>query len=182
MLTGTLVTVAGFVPIGFAKSSAGEYTFSLFAVVALALVISWIVAVLFAPLIGVTILPDRMKHTAEAEPGRIMRGFRHALTGAMRAKWLTIGVTLAALATSIFGLRFVPQQFFPASDRPELLVDLKLSEAFSIYATRNVVAEFEELLKGDPDIDHWTTYVGQGAVRFYLPSMCNSPTISLPSR
>jgi len=177
MLTGTLVTVAGFVPIGFAKSAAGEYTFSLFAVVALALLISWIVAVLFAPLIGVTILPDKMKHTAEAEPGRIMRGFRRALTGAMRAKWLTIGVTLAALACSIFGLRFVPQQFFPASDRPELLVDLKLSEASSIYATEKVVATFEELLKGDPDIDHkgdpdidhWTTYVGQGAVRFYLP-------------
>ena len=177
MLTGTLVTVAGFVPIGFAKSAAGEYTFSLFAVVALALLISWIVAVLFAPLIGVTILPDKMKHTAEAEPGRIMQGFRRALTGAMRAKWLTIGVTLAALACSIFGLRFVPQQFFPASDRPELLVDLKLSEASSIYATEKVVATFEELLKGDPDIDHkgdpdidhWTTYVGQGAVRFYLP-------------
>jgi multidrug efflux pump subunit AcrB len=98
-----------------------------------------------------------------------MRGFRHVLTGAMRAKWLTIGVTLAALAASIFGLRFVPQQFFPASDRPELLVDLKLSEASSIYATEKVVTAFEELLKGDPEIDHWTTYVGQGAVRFYLP-------------
>src|SRR5260221_5392521 len=169
MLTGTLVTVAGFVPIGFAKSAAGEYTFSLFAVVALALVISWIVAVLFAPLIGITILPDKMKHAAEAEPGRIMQGFRRTLTGAMRAKWLTIGLTLAALAASIFGMRFVPQQFFPASDRPELLVDLKLSEASSIYATEKVVAAFEELLKGDPDIDHWSTYVGQGAVRFYLP-------------
>jgi multidrug efflux pump subunit AcrB len=87
----------------------------------------------------------------------------------MRAKWFTIGLTLAALAASIFGLRFVPQQFFPASDRPELLVDLKLSEASSIYATEKVVAAVEELLKGDPDIDHWTTYVGQGAVRFYLP-------------
>jgi multidrug efflux pump len=169
MLTGTLVTVAGFVPIGFAKSAAGEYTFSVFAVVALALILSWIVAVLFAPLIGVTILPDKMKHTAEAEPGWIIRGFRRALTGAMRAKWVTIGLTLVALVASIFGLRFVPQQFFPASDRPELLVDLKLSEASSIYATEKVVAAFEELLKGDPDIDHWTTYVGQGAVRFYLP-------------
>ena len=169
MLTGTLVTVAGFVPIGFAKSAAGEYTFSLFAVVALALVISWIVAVLFAPLIGITILPDKMNHTAEAEPGRIMQGFRRALMGAMRAKALTIGLTLAALAASVFGMRFVPQQFFPASDRPELLVDLKLSEASSIYATEKIVAAFEELLKGDPDIDHWSTYVGQGAVRFYLP-------------
>src|SRR5258705_11363274 len=102
MLTGTLVTVAGFVPIGFAKSSAGEYTFSLFAVVALALVISWIVAVLFSPLFCVTILPDRMKHTAEGEPGRIMRGVCHALTGAPRAKRRTIGVTRAALAPATF--------------------------------------------------------------------------------
>jgi len=169
MLTGTLVTVAGFVPIGFARSAAGEYTFSLFAVVALALVISWIVAVLFAPLIGVTILPDRMGHMTEAGPGRIVRGFRYVLTGAMRARWLTIGLALAALAASIFGMRFVPQQFFPASDRPELLVDLKLSEASSIYATEEVAAALDELLKGDPDIDHWSTYVGQGAVRFYLP-------------
>jgi multidrug efflux pump subunit AcrB len=169
MLTGTLVTVAGFVPIGFAKSAAGEYTFSLFAVVALALIVSWIVAVLFAPLIGMTILHDKMKQTAEAEPGRILRGFRRTLTAAMRAKWLTIGLTLTALAASIFGMRFVPQQFFPASDRPELLVDLKLSQASSIYATQKVVADFEELLKSDSDIDHWSTYVGQGAVRFYLP-------------
>jgi multidrug efflux pump subunit AcrB len=169
MLTGTLVTIAGFVPIGFAKSAAGEYSFSLFAVVALTLVISWIVAVLFAPLIGVTILPDKIRDATEAEPGRIMRGFWRSLTGAMRAKWLTIGLTLAASAVSIFGMRFVPQQFFPASDRPELLVDLKLSEASSIYATEKIVAAFEELLKGEPDIDHWSTYAGQGAVRFYLP-------------
>src|ERR1700730_13188231 len=179
MLTGTLVTVAGFVPIGFARSAAGEYTFSIFAVVALALIISWIVAVLFAPLIGVTILPDKMKHTAEAEPGRIMRSFRRMLTEAMHAKWLTIGLALAALALSIFGLRFIPQQFFPASDRPELLVDLKLSEASSIYATEKVVAAFEELLKGDPDIDHWTTYVGQGAVRFYVALDVQLATYSL---
>src|SRR5258706_7950577 len=97
MLTGTLVTVAGFVPIGFAKSSAGEYTFSLFAVVAMALVISWIVAVFFAPLIGVTILADKMKRTAQAEPRRIKRAFRPAVTGALRAKMLTIGLTPAAV-------------------------------------------------------------------------------------
>src|SRR5258708_1475421 len=169
VLTGTLVTVAGFVPIGFAKSAAGEYTFSLFAVVAMALVISWIVAVLFAPLFRVTIFADKIKRPAEAAPRRHMRALQRTLTGAMRAKWLTIGLTLAALVASILGMRFVPQQFFPASDRPELLVDLKLSEASSIYATEKVVAAFEELLKGDPDIDHWSTYVGQGAVRFYLP-------------
>jgi len=100
----------------------------------------------------------------------------------MRVKWFTIGLTLAALAASIFGLRFVPQQFFPASDRPELLVDLKLSEASSLYATEKVVTAFEQLLKGDPEIDHWTTYAGQGAVRFICRSMSSSPTIFLPSR
>src|SRR5260370_42470108 len=110
-----------------------------------------------------------MKAQAEAEPGRIIGGFRPTLQVAMRAKWLTIGLSLEALVASIFGMRSVPQQFFPASDRPELLGDLKLSEASSIYATEKVVAAFEELLKGDPDFDHWSTYVGQGAVRFYLP-------------
>src|SRR5260370_10740426 len=160
MLTGTFVTVAGFVPIGFAKSAAGESTFALFAVVALALLLSWIVAVLFAPLIGVTILPGNMKHAAEAEPGRIMRRFRRALTAAMRAKWLTIGLTLAVLAASIFGLPFVPQQFFPASDRPELLVALKLSGASSIYATQKAVAPFTKYLKGTPDLTHLTTSSG----------------------
>ncbi len=168
MLTGTIVTVAGFIPIGFAKSAAGEYTFSLFAVVAMALMISWVVAVLFAPLIGVVILPSRMRHKGGG-PGPVMRHFRTLLVAAMRAKWLTIGVTLALLALAVFGMRLIPQQFFPSSDRPELLVDLKLSEASSIYATAQHADTLEQLLKGDDDIERWTTYVGQGAIRFYLP-------------
>jgi len=168
MLTGTLVTIAGFVPIGFAKSSAGEYTFSLFAVVALALIISWVVAVLFAPLIGVTLLkPPKAHH--EHKIGRGMRAFRRVLVGAMRAKWLTIALALLLLAASVVGMRYVPRQFFPASDRPELLVDLKLSHGSSIYATDKVAAAFEKMVAGDPDIEHWTIYIGQGAVRFYLP-------------
>lgn len=169
MLTGTLVTVAGFVPIGFAKSQAGEYTFSLFAVVAMALVISWVVAVLFAPLIGVALLPAQMRHKDDHKPGPIMRRFRHLLVAAMRARWITMGATLALLVLSVFGMRLVPQQFFPASDRPELLVDLKHSASASIYATETTATAFEELLKGDADIAHWSTYIGQGAIRFYLP-------------
>jgi multidrug efflux pump len=168
MLTGTLVTIAGFVPIGFAKSSAGEYTFSLFAVVAMALAISWVVAVLFAPLIGVTFLRSG-GGVAKRGPGPIMRRFRRLLVIAMRWKWLTIALALLLLASSIFGLRLVPRQFFPSSDRPELLVDLKLPTSSSIYATERTASRFDELLTGDPDIDHWTTYVGQGAIRFYLP-------------
>ena len=168
MLTGTLVTVAGFVPIGFARSGAGEYTFSIFAVVAMALIASWVVAVVFAPLLGVWIL-KKPKVVHSAEPGPIMRLFRGFLVLAMRARWLTILVTLGFFGAALFGMRLVPQQFFPSSDRPELLVDLQLPENASLYATRDVSARIDQLLKGDDDVDHWSTNIGQGAVRFYLP-------------
>ncbi len=168
MLTGTLVTVAGFVPIGFARSAAGEYTFSIFAVVAIALIVSWIVAVVFAPLLGVWIL-KKPKAAHSAEPGPIMRTFRRFLVLAMRARWVTVVATLGLFGAALYGTRFVPQQFFPASDRPELLVDVQLPENASIYATQDVSARLDKLLKGDPDVDHWSTYVGQGAIRFYLP-------------
>ena len=141
MLTGTLVTVAGFVPIGFAKSGAGEYCYSLFAVIAVALLASWIVAVVFAPVIGVTILPKTMKPHADghAEPGRFMRLFRAALIFCMRARWLVIAVTVGLFAASLYGYGFIQQQFFPASDRPELIVDLNLPQDASIYATEHEV-------------------------------------------
>jgi multidrug efflux pump len=168
MLTGTLVTVAGFVPIGFARSAAGEYTFSIFAVVAIALIVSWFVAVLFAPLLGVWVL-KKPKTAHSGEPGRIMRSFRRFLVLAMRARWVTVLVTLGLFASALYGMRFVPQQFFPSSDRSELLVDLQLPENASIYATQDVAARVDNLLKGDQDVDHWSMYVGQGAVRFYLP-------------
>src|SRR5271166_129424 len=168
MLTGTLVTVAGFVPIGFARSAAGEYTFSIFAVVAIALIISWIVAVVFAPLLGIWIL-KKARAAHSAEPGPIMRTFRRFLGLAMRARCVTILVTLGLFGASLYGMRLVPQQFFPSSDRPELLVDLQLPTNASIYATQDVAARLDKLLKSDQDVDHWSTYVGQGAVRFYLP-------------
>ncbi|MBR0682674.1 efflux RND transporter permease subunit [Roseomonas eburnea] len=168
MLTGTLVTVAGFVPIGFAQSAAGEYTFSIFAVVAIALIASWFVAVLFAPLLGVWIL-KKPKVPHSEEPGPIMRAFRGFLVLAMRARWITILLTLALFGVSLYGTRLVPQQFFPPSDRPELLVDLQLPETSSIQGTREVSARLDQLLAGDADVDHWSTYVGRGAVRFYLP-------------
>ncbi len=171
MLTGTLVTVAGFVPIGFAKSSAGEYCSTLFAVIAVALLASWIVAVLFAPVIGVAILPKTMKKHGggHGEPGRFMRLFRAVLVFCMRARWLVIAATLGLFAASLYGYGFIQQQFFPASDRPELLVELNLPQDASIYATEHQVERFEALLKGDPNIDHYSFYVGQGAIRFYLP-------------
>ncbi len=168
MLTGTLVTVAGFIPVGFAKSSAGEYTFSLFAVVAIALIISWLVAVVFAPLIGVSILkkPD---HAHDGGPGRVLKLFRKMLLAAMRHRFVTIGATLLLFVAALVGLRFIPQQFFPSSDRPELLIDLQLPQSASIDATDRAATKLETLLAADEDIDHWSTYVGSGAVRFYLP-------------
>ena len=169
MLTGTLITVAGFIPIGFAQGGAAEYCFTLFAVVAMALLFSWIVAVLFAPLIGVNVLPKTMKSKHGGEPGRLMRTFRGILRFSMRARYLVIVATLLLFGLSVFGLRFVQQQFFPASDRPELLVNLTLPQTASIKATEEVVDRFEKVLAADPDIAHWSFYVGQGAVRFYLP-------------
>jgi multidrug efflux pump len=171
MLTGTLVTVAGFVPIGFAKSGAGEYCYSLFAVIAVALLASWIVAVVFAPVIGVTILPKTMKRHegGHSEPGRFMRIFRATLVFCMRARWLIIAVTIGLFVLSLYGYGFIQQQFFPASDRPELVVDITLPQDASIYATEHEVERFEALLKGDPNIERYSFYVGQGAVRFYLP-------------
>ena len=168
MLTGTLVTVAGFVPIGLNGSSAGEYTFTLFAVIAVAMLVSWVVAVLFAPVIGVHILSVNVKPHA-AEPGRLGRAFNSGLLWSMRNRWWAIGLTILLFALSVVGMRFVQNQFFPASDRPEILVDLNLPQNASIDETRKAVDKLEATLKGDPDIVRWSTYVGQGAIRFYLP-------------
>jgi multidrug efflux pump subunit AcrB len=168
MLAGTLVTIAGFVPVGFAASSAGEYTFSLFAVVSIALIVSWFVAVIFAPLLGVIVLkPPRA--AATADPGRIFRWYRNFLTFAMRAKWLTIFVSLALFVASFLALPVIPRQFFPSSDRPELLVDLSLPQNASIYASETAAQRLDAALKDDPDVARWSTYVGRGAIRFYLP-------------
>ena len=134
MLAGTLVTIAGFVPVGFAASGAGEYTFSLFAVVGIALIVSWFVAVIFAPLLGVVLLaPPKTAETGG--PSRVLRLYQSFLGLAMRAKWVTIPLTLALFVASLLALPLVPRQFFPASDRPELLVDLSLPQNSSIYAT-----------------------------------------------
>jgi multidrug efflux pump subunit AcrB len=168
MLTGTLVTVAGFVPIGLNGSSAGEYTFTLFAVIAVAMLVSWVVAVLFAPVIGVHILSANVKPHA-AEPGRLGRAFNGGLLWCMRNRWWAIGITVLIFGLSVVGMRFVQNQFFPASDRPEILVDLNLPQNASIAETRRAVDKLEATLKGDPDIVRWSTYIGQGAIRFYLP-------------
>ena len=154
MLTGTLVTIAGFVPVGFAKSGAGEYCFTLFAVVGIALIVSWVVAVLFTPLTGVFILPDKLKGHGEHGGSRFSRWFHGTLdlraAPQMAACW---PAPSALFVLSLVGMRFVQQQFFPASDRPELLVDLTLPQSASLNATQEVVDRVEKLLKADPDID-----------------------------
>ncbi|WLS03074.1 efflux RND transporter permease subunit [Shinella oryzae] len=168
MLTGTLVTVAGFIPIGLNNSAAGEFTFSLFVVIAISLVVSWVVAVVFTPLLGVTILPKSMKqhHDQKGWFGRI---FARILDVCMRWKWTTIVATIAVFAVSVFGMGFVQQQFFPSSDRPELVIDWALPQNASIAETNAQIAKLEEeKLKGNPDIERWSSYVGEGAVRFLL--------------
>ncbi|MGB6351169.1 MAG: efflux RND transporter permease subunit [Pseudolabrys sp.] len=168
MLAGTLVTIAGFVPVGFAASGAGEYTFTLFAVVTIALIASWFVAVLFTPLLGVALLtPPRT--ASSSEPSWVFRTYRAFLTGALRVKWLTLAITIAMFVASIFAMRLIPNQFFPSSDRPELLVDMTLPQNASIFASETVARRFDEVLKDDPDVARWSTNVGRGAIRFYLP-------------
>ncbi|HBP49799.1 MULTISPECIES: efflux RND transporter permease subunit [Pseudomonas] len=168
MLTGTLVTVAGFVPIGLNNSSAGEYTFTLFAVIAVAMLVSWVVAVLFAPVLGVHILSAKVKPKPE-KPGRLAQAFDTALLWCMRYRWTTIGATVLMFVLAVFGMGLVQNQFFPASDRPEILVDLNLPQNASIQETLKVTQRFEESLKGDDDIVRWSSYIGEGAIRFYLP-------------
>ena len=169
MLIGTLVTIAGFVPIGFAQSSAGEYTFSIFAVVGIALLVSWLVAVLFAPVVGAAILRPSGKSAQEADSGFVLRMYRRVLDWALAWRWLTMVGVIALFGFSIWGLRFVPQQFFPASDRTELLVDLTLQQNASLRASDDVAKKLDEVLAKDPDVRHWSSYIGRGAIRFYLP-------------
>ncbi|MBT9384969.1 efflux RND transporter permease subunit [Pseudooceanicola sp. CBS1P-1] len=168
MLTGTLVTVAGFIPIGLNSSQAGEYTRSLFYVIAISLVLSWIVAVLFAPVLGATFLPKSMKkHDAHA-PGRLRRGFHRALRLAMRFKWVTILLTVLVFAASVVGLGRVEQQFFPTSDRPEVLVDVTLRQNADFAATDKAITDFEAWLAQQPETTYWSAYVGRAAPRFIL--------------
>ncbi|MGO7803899.1 efflux RND transporter permease subunit [Rhizobium ruizarguesonis] len=178
MLTGTLVTVAGFIPVGLNNSAAGEFTFTLFVVIAVSLIVSWVVAVLFTPLLGVTILPKTMKSHHEKK-GRFASVFSWLLGLAMRWRWFTIILTVGVFGLSIGGMGLVQQQFFPSSDRTELVIDWNLPHNSSIAETDRQMARFEkEMLADNKDIDHWTTYVGQGAPRFILSFDVQTPDVS----
>ena len=168
MLTGTLVTITSFIPVGLNSSNAGEFTFTLFVVIAVSLSVSWIVAVLFTPLLGVTILPATIKGH-HAGKGRVATIFARLLGVCMHYRWITIAATVAAFGLALFGLTFVQQQFFPSSDRPELVIDWNLPENASIAETNAQIARFEqEQLQGNDAVDNWSTYVGVGAPRFVL--------------
>ncbi|MDX5630509.1 MULTISPECIES: efflux RND transporter permease subunit [unclassified Brenneria] len=172
MLTGTLVMIAGFIPVGFAASSAGEYCFSLFAVVLMALLCSWVVAILFSPLTGTWLLPDTLKsHAGEKgrQPGRLMRFYRRLLAWVLGHRLATLGLALAFFALSVFGTTFMQGEFFPSSDRPELLVSLSLPANSAQSETQRRTSLLEKTLAGNENIDHYSTYVGTGAIRFYLP-------------
>ena len=168
MLAGTLITIFGFMPIGFADDNTGQYCFSLFAVIAMALVASWFVAVVFAPVIGLSVLPKDMKKNGR-ELGRGMRMFRGTLVFSMRRRWLTILIALSTFAAALVGYGFLQQQFFPASDRPELLVTVNLPRDASIFASRDDMLKIEKLILEDKDVASSSAYVGGGAIRFYLP-------------
>ncbi|MFE1601158.1 efflux RND transporter permease subunit [Methylobacterium sp. ID0610] len=179
MLTGTLVTVAGFLPVGFANSSVGEYAGGIFWVVAIALVASWFVAVLFTPYLGVLLLPkdlakDLAKHGSHGDPDalyetRLYRVLRRMIRACTRRRVATVTATIGIFAASVVGFGRVQQQFFPLSERPELFLQLRLPQGSAIGATAGVVQAAERLLgRDDPDIATYTAYLGQGSPRFWL--------------
>ncbi|MGN7973089.1 efflux RND transporter permease subunit [Serratia sp. 22264] len=168
MLTGTLVTVASFIPVGFNASNAGEFLFTLFVVIAVSLIVSWVVAVLIAPLLGVALLPKTIEKKAEHK-SRTDKAFSRMLHWCLRHRWLTIGSACAAFIISVLGMSLVQHQFFPSSDRPELIVDWNLPQNSSIEETSRQMVQFErEALQNSPDVDHWSSYIGTGAPRFIL--------------
>ncbi|WP_313919139.1 efflux RND transporter permease subunit [Tahibacter sp.] len=209
MLTGTLVTAAGFLPIATAQSGTGEYTRSIFQVVTIALIISWVAAVIFIPYLGYKLLPDLGKPAAPPQPGsfaaradslrrraisllpRRLRGalaggpahghdhdpyassfyrrFRDVVEWCVSHRRLVIAFTLLLFVASIIGFRFVQQQFFPDSTRPELMVDMKLTEGSSLEATAAQVKKLEQWLSQRAELENYVSYVGTGSPRFYLP-------------
>lgn len=174
MLTGTLVTAAGFLPIGFANSAVGEYAGSIFWIVAISLVASWFVAVIFTPYIGVKLLPNFAAHgKANHDPHaiyetRMYRGLRSVIQWCVNHRIKVVVATVGVFALAIVGFGHVQQQFFPLSERPELFFQLRLPEGTAFDVTKKSVVKAEALLKDDKDIATYTAYVGRGSPRFWL--------------
>ncbi|WGG67267.1 efflux RND transporter permease subunit [Enterobacter ludwigii] len=171
MLAGTLVTAIGFMPNGFAQSTAGEYTSNMFWVVGLALIASWFVAVVFTPYLGVKILPDIAKveggHAAIYDTPRYNR-FRHTLSRVIARKWIVAASVVAIFTLAVLGMGLVKKQFFPTSDRPEVLVEVQMPYGTSIEQTSAATAKIEAWLRKQPEASIVTAYIGQGSPRFYL--------------
>lgn len=171
MLTGTLITAAGFLPIGMAQSTVGEYTFAIFAVTVIALVLSWFVSVFFVPYLGTLLLkakPASAQHEEHFDTP-FYRAFRRTVNWCVQHRWLTIGATLLTFALGIAGMGKVQQQFFPDSSRPEILVDLWSPEGTAFPASEAVAKRLEQRLMATPGVSSVTTWVGSGVPRFYLP-------------
>jgi multidrug efflux pump subunit AcrB len=173
MLTGTLITAAGFLPIGIAKSVTGEYTFAIFAVTVIALVLSWIVSVYFVPYLGTLILKVK-PHDPDAPPHELFdtpfyNTFRRTVNWCVRHRWLTIGATVLIFVLGIFGMGKVQQQFFPDSSRPEILVELWFPEGTAFAANEEVTKRLEKRLLEEEGVSTVSTWIGSGVPRFYLP-------------
>jgi multidrug efflux pump subunit AcrB len=169
MLTGTLVTAAGFLPVGLARSTAGEYAGNIFWIVGLALVVSWIVAVFFTPYIGVKLLPNFAHASAhDIYNTRLYRALRRVVGWSVRFRWVIIAATLLAFVGAIAAFTQVQQQFFPTSSRPELFIEVRMPEGTSIGVTEAAAKKAEALIKGDPHLEYYTTYIGEGSPRFFL--------------
>jgi multidrug efflux pump len=173
MLTGTLITAAGFLPIGLAKSAAGEYTFSMFSVNAIALLVSWVVAVSFTPYIGFLLLrvqphADGASHHDVFDTPAYAR-FRRIVNWCVEWRMTTIVLSLGVFALGVFGFKFIEKQFFPDSSRPELMVEMWMPEGTSFAANEALVKKFERFVRAQPELDSVTSYVGNGSPRFYLP-------------
>ncbi|MCR8960178.1 efflux RND transporter permease subunit [Variovorax sp. S2] len=171
MLSGTLVTAVGFMPNGFAPSTAGEYTSNMFWIVGIALIASWVVAVVFTPYLGVKLLPNFKKveggHAAIYDTPRYNR-LRRVLARVIARKWLVAGAVVGLFVVSILGMGVVKKQFFPISDRPEVLVEVQMPYGSSITQTGNATAKIETWLSTQPEAQIVTSYIGQGAPRFYF--------------
>ncbi|TAH12134.1 MAG: efflux RND transporter permease subunit [Curvibacter sp.] len=175
MLTGTLITAVGFLPIGMAKSSVGEYTYAIFAVTVLALILSWFVSVYFVPYLGTLLLKEH-KHIAGDESVHaehfdtpFYNGFRKTVNWCVQHRWVTIGATVLVFALGIVGMGKVQQQFFPDSSRPEVLVDVWFPEGTSFAANQAVTQRLEQRLMQEEGVNTVSTWIGSGVPRFYLP-------------
>lgn len=168
MLTGTLMTVAGFIPVGFANSTSGEYAGGIFWVVGAALIASWVVAVVFTPWLGAAMLRVAPHIGHDPYQGRFSRVLRAAVSACVRFRWLVMALTVALLVVGFVGMGMTRKQFFPVSQRLEILVDVDLRQGASFGATDDVIRRLEAAVADDPDVRHYTAYLGAGAPRFFL--------------